>query len=96
MLSKRTTKRVKSALTLLSGCDDERIEIIKAYDLLYSLMKGERDMAQSFIDEAYSHGDFDDWYEMTYLPVVGKPFEDLPITAKVEVCKNFNRHLERN
>lgn len=50
---------------------------------------------EKYINEAYNHGDFDDWYEAHY-GVFSKDFEDLDTMTKLRVCDNFNKFLNRD
>lgn len=50
---------------------------------------------ERYIDEAYTHGDFDDWYNANY-GKFNKRFECLDINAKLAVCDDFNKFMNRD
>lgn len=50
---------------------------------------------EKYINEAYNHGDFDDWYEAHY-KAFSKDFKDLDTMTQLSICDNFNKFLNRD
>ena len=50
---------------------------------------------KAYIDEAYTHGDFDDWLSAHY-GMFGKDFEKLDVKIQVYICGKFYDFLNRD
>lgn len=50
----------------------------------------------TYIAEAYNHGDFNDWYNAMIYPIYNKDFKSLDIKTQIHVCDQFNNYMNRD